>query len=71
MRRCHCCNGVGIVSQGGWHFDGEPWDDITEEDCPCCRGTGYAGPLWPLAWVWQRVSGYIRTFTQQADDIPF
>lgn len=69
--RCHYCHGLGIVSRGGWHFDGEPWDDIEDVDCPCCHGTGYAGPLWPLAWVWRQASGYVRVHTRWADDIPF
>ena len=71
MKRCHFCNGLGIVSTGGWHFDGEPWDDIEDLPCPCCHGTGRAGPFWPLAWVWQRASHLVRTYACPTHDIPF
>lgn len=57
MDKCPVCNGIGIVSTGGWHFDGEPWDDIEDYPCPVCHGTGRKP--WPVAWLWQQVHRWL------------
>lgn len=33
---CKVCKGHGFITTGGWHFSGEPWDDVKEIPCPRC-----------------------------------
>ena len=74
LRRCWYCGGRGWYTTGSWHFDGEPWDDIEEHDCPYCQGTGCDSRLWPVVWAWKRIRHALRwvgNMLQPAEGIPF